>query len=239
MLLALLPTWSALYSNFTTCLMLIHLPDMSSFPKRHAVAAQREREALRSRYRKELRQLADERTAALSRADGAISEIAGLIAGAQQAGVSIVEVSELTGISRPTLYRMIANTSQRADLRHAVIAFEEALPRLTRELGHTILPYELGTSFRMSSDEVLEQLMQIYPLLAEEVRSLGPPALTTLSSLLGELQTPEDTVLRMLLLQGVPKQRVAWSTQRSERDVLGLAALGLLRLLPQMRAQTK
>lgn len=212
---------------------------MSPFPKQNAVVAQRKREALRSSYREELRRLADERALAQSRAEGAINEIAGLVAGAQQAGVSVVEVSELTGISRPTLYRMLADTRQRADLRHAVVAFEDALPRLTHELGHAILPYDLGTSFGISTDEVLEQLMQIYPLLAEEVRSLGPPALTTLSSLLGELQNPEDTVLRMLILQGVPKQRVARSTQRSERDVLGLAALGLLRVLPQMRAEAK
>jgi hypothetical protein len=209
---------------------------MSPFPKQQAVAAHREHEALRSRYREELRRLADERALAQSRAEGAISEIAGLVAGAQQAGVSVVEVSELTGISRPTLYRMLADTRQRADLRSVVVAFEEALPRLTRELGHTILPYELGASFGTSTDEVLEQLMQIYPLLAEEVGSLGPSALTTLSSLLPDLQNPEDTVLRMLMLQGVSKQRVAWSTQRSERDVLGLAALGLLRVIPQMRA---
>jgi hypothetical protein len=46
---------------------------------------------------------------------------------------------------------------------------------------------------------------------------------------------PERIVLPMLLLQHSPTERVAWSTKLPEVQVLGWAALGLLRLLPLAR----
>jgi hypothetical protein len=78
-------------------------------------------------------------------------------------------------------------------------------------------------------------LVRIYPVVAEEFSSLGQTALTHLVEALPELGVPERVVLAMLMLQGLPTDRVARSAQLPETQVLGWAALGLLRTLPRIR----
>jgi hypothetical protein len=152
------------------------------------------------------------------------------------AGISVMQVSELTGISRPTLYRMLADARQSEDLEERAARVGDALETLERDLGYTARPFDLAAHFKISTDEVFRLLMALYDMLAREVDSLGPVALTTLIELLPHLGPPEDPVLKMLLLHRLPTARVAWSTQLPETEVLGWGALGLLRLLPRMRA---
>ncbi len=81
--------------------------------------------------------------------------------------------------------------------------------------------------------------MGLYPLLTDGLGALGPAALTSLIEFLPELGVPERIVLPMLLLQGKTTDYVAASTQLPMDEVLGWAALGLLRLLPYIHASQK
>jgi hypothetical protein len=192
-------------------------------------------EDARVAYADLLRRLTDERRTALARADRAVHEITSLLPDAVAAGVSVVQASEVTGISRPTLYRMLADARQGEDLHGLAARVGDALGTLERDCGHSVRPFDLAAHFQVSTDEVFRMLTALYEMLAREVDSLGPVAVTTLVELLPGLGPPEDPVLKMLLLHRLPTARVAWSTQLAESEVLGWGALGLLRLLPRMR----
>jgi hypothetical protein len=198
--------------------------------------AQEDDETPQSGYEDALRRLTVERRTALARAERALREIAQLLPDAMAAGVSVLRASEFTGISRPTLYRMLADARRSEDLDGLAVRVGDALESLERDLGHAARPFDLAAYFQISTDEVFRLLMALYDMLAREVDSLGPVVLTTLIELLPELGPPEDPVLKMLLLHRLPTARVAWSTQLPEAEVLGWGTLGLLRLLPRMRA---
>jgi hypothetical protein len=157
--------------------------------------------------------------------------ITNLLPGALQAGISIVDAAQLTGLSRPTLYRMLSESRERSPLRDIAAQLEQAL-----ELNNHALPYDLASHFETSTEQVFDTLMGLYPLVAEGFAALGPTALTSLIELLPELGAPERIVLPMLLLQGKTTDYVAASTQLPATEVLGCAALGLLRVLPRIRA---
>ncbi len=177
-----------------------------------------------------LAQLAREREIALAEADKAVRGMAELLPRALQAGVSVVDAAQLAGVSRPTLYRMLSGARRQQDLRGVAARFEQAL-----DLQQQALPFDLASHFQISIDEVFDCLMRLYPLVTDELASLGPAALTSLVELLQELGTPERIVVAMLMLQGLSADRVARSTQLPETQVLGWASLGLLRVLPRIR----
>jgi AraC-like DNA-binding protein len=183
-----------------------------------------------AKYRAQLTQLAQEREYARADADRAMQGITNLLPSAIQAGISMVDAAQLTGLSRPTLYRMLSESRERRPLRDVATQFEQAL-----ELNQGALPYDLADHLGTSPEQVFEALVELYPLLAEGLGALGPTALTSLIELLPELGVPERIVLPMLLLQGKATDYVAASTQLSANEVLGWAALGLLRLLPRIR----
>jgi hypothetical protein len=184
-----------------------------------------------AKYRAQLTQLAQDRETARADVDQAMQGIARLLPGAMQAGISIVDAAQLTGLSRPTLYRMLSESRERSPLRDVAARFEQAL-----ELNDRALPYDLASHFGTSTEQVFDALMGLYPLVADGVAALGPTALTSLIELLPELGIPERIVLPMLLLQGKTTDYVAVSTQLPMDEVLGWAALGLLRVLPRIRA---
>lgn len=204
---------------------LIRLPTMS-FPG----TASTSRLADLARYRALLTQLAQERETARADADKAMQGIANVLPDAIQAGISVVDAAQLTGLSRPTLYRMLSESRERSPLRDAASRFEQAL-----ESNRQALPYDLANQFEISTEQVFEALMGLYPLLTDGFAALGPSALTSLIELLPELGVPERIVLPMLLLQGKTTDYVAASTQLTTNEVLGWAALGLLRVLPRIR----
>jgi len=188
-------------------------------------------DAERSHHRAALGRLAHERDLAVAAADKAARDIAAILPQALDAGISVVEAAQLTGVSRPTLYRMLASARKQHDVTEEAARFEQALEAFDR----SALPFDLAGHFQTSTDEVFECLKRLYPLLSSEFASVGPIAVSKLVELLPELGVPERLVLAMLLLQGLPVERVAWSTKYQETEVLGWASLGLLRVLPQVR----
>jgi hypothetical protein len=138
-------------------------------------------------------------------------------------------------LSRPTLYRMLGETRRQQDLRGIAARFQDALDLLAHELGHRALPHDLADHFGISISALFESLERLYPMLALDIESLGPAALTTLIPLLAKLGPPADPVLKGLLLHGASPARVAFSTQLPEAEVLAWAALGLLSVLPAIR----
>jgi hypothetical protein len=189
------------------------------------------READLTQYRAALAQLAQEREGAHADANRAMEGIARLLPSAIQAGISVVDTAELTGLSRPTLYRMLSESRERRPLREVAARFEQAL-----ELNNRALPADLASHFGTSIEQVFDGLTGLYPLVADDFAALGQSALTSLVELLPELGVPERIVLAMLLLQGQTTDYVAASTRLSGREVLGWAVLGLLRVLPRIRA---
>jgi hypothetical protein len=170
----------------------------------------------------------------LAAAEQETRRIQQLLVVALQAGMSVAEAVALTGVSRATLYRMLAEVRQQQDLRSLAHQFEEALAALGEELDLPPLPADLQRHFGASLDEVFEMLMQLYRPLAAEATALGPMGLTVLGDLIPGLGTPEKIVLNMLLFQGLSVEDVARSTQLAETRVLGWAALALLRVLPEL-----
>jgi hypothetical protein len=200
--------------------------------RRHpsSFAVQRRPESENTGCRRALVHLAQIRHDALAEAERAGLGIAEILPQALQAGVSVVDVARLTGLSRPTLYRMLSEAREQQPLRELSAEFELALER-----HEQALPYELSESLGISVDEVFDHLMRLYPLVTEEFSSLGEAALTSLVDFLPELGVPERIVLAMLMLQRLSTDRVAVSTRLPEVQVLGWAALGLLRMLPRIR----
>ena len=193
-------------------------------------------DAQRADYRARLQRLTEARAAALVDVERSTEEIADLLPLALGAGISMVELADLTGVSRATLYRTLAEGRRHQDVHELAAFHENLLTGLSDDLGRDALPADIAARLKCSTAQVFERLMQIYPILRGEFMALGPVAMTKLSGALGGLHTPEDTILRMLLLQDLSIKRVAWSTQLSEIDVVGWASLGLLRVLPGIRA---
>ncbi|MGA2454554.1 MAG: hypothetical protein ABSG93_13635 [Solirubrobacteraceae bacterium] len=190
------------------------------------------RQADMAQYRTALAQLAQERERAHADANKAMQGIANLLPRAIRAGISVVDAAQLTGLSRPTVYRMLSETRERRPLREIAAQFEQAL-----ELNRGALPADLATHFGTSIEEVFDALTALYPLVAGDFAARGQSALTSLVELLPELGVPERIVLAMLLLQGKTTDYVAASTQLPGTEVLGWAVLGLLRVLPRIRVE--
>jgi hypothetical protein len=131
---------------------------------------------------------------------------------------------------------MAADSRHQNDLQFLAREFEHALALLSQELDGTPLPADFQKHFGIQLDEVFDKLTQIYPLLSAETNMLGPLMMALLGDLIPRLGTPEKIVLNMLLFQGLPVNEVARSTQLPEVHVLGWAALGLMRVLPDLRA---
>lgn len=66
--------------------------------------AQRSRLTLQVLYRRELGESGRRRAAALAGAEQELARIAQFLPGALHAGMTLTEISQLTGVSRPTLY---------------------------------------------------------------------------------------------------------------------------------------
>lgn len=191
-------------------------------------------------YRSQLQRLAEQREQAIDDVNRSVGEIAELLPRAQQAGIPLVEAAAITGLSRPTLYRMLGEARERQDLRAVTTEFEAIVDTVSKDVGHRALPAELARYCGCSTDEMFERLAQIYPLLANEFAGFGPTAISQLATMLtepepNEFRPPEQPILRMLFLHDMPLKRVAWSTELPDTEVLGWAALGLLDVLPRVR----
>jgi hypothetical protein len=85
-----------------------------------------------------------------------------------------------------------------------------------------------------STDQLYHRLAIASVLLAGDIAAIAPAARASFATHLPQMESPEDDVLRMLLFDGEPVQHIAESLGLSETDVLGWAALGLVRLLADM-----
>lgn len=86
------------------------------------ITLERRRALVRALNVSELREAGDARTAALEAADAELERIGALLPGALQAGLSLAEISRLTGVSRPTLYELKARKAEvTQDLRLEIL----------------------------------------------------------------------------------------------------------------------
>jgi hypothetical protein len=210
---------------------------MSVLHKEQRARAQRALDTQRGLYRNELARVAREREASLEQADAAMTRIRQMLPGALQAGVSVVELAQITGLSRPTLYRLLADARQQQDLRGLAVQLEDVIARVTGELGRSALIADLVERLETDNEELRERLTMVAGYISGELDALGSPGLTLLVELLPEAPKVERIVLTMLFLQRLPVEEVARSVEFGPEDVVVWASLGLLRLLPKLREQ--
>lgn len=194
-------------------------------------------EVNREMYREEIRQAARERDSHLERAEEASSRIESLLPGALGSGVSVIEIARLTGWSRPTVYRMLARERQEQDLTSIARELEKDLAQATEEFGSPAGLYNLAGLLGISQDELRGRLEQVLPVLAQELEALGSTGGIFLIDLLPSIPPNEKIVLAPLFLQRESIAAVAESAQQPVGEVIAWGALGLLRLLPQLRAR--
>jgi hypothetical protein len=83
-------------------------------------------------------------------------------------------------------------------------------------------------------DELCHRLAIASDLLAGDLAALARAARAPFAAHLPKMEPPEDDILRRHLFQQEPIPRIAASLQLPETDVLGWAALALMRLIPDM-----
>lgn len=207
---------------------------MSALHRERALRARRSRGTQLALYRGELRRAADDLERSRAAVDEATQLIQRLLPSALEAGIGIGEATQITGLSRATLYRMLADAHRHQNVTGLVTQLESALGQLAETLNRPPLPADLESLFNVSLDEVFELLMQAYLPLSRRAAGLGPMDLAALGDLIPNLGTPEKVVLNMLIFQGLAVPAVAKSVQLSETQVMAWAALGLLRILPAL-----
>lgn len=105
------------------------------------ITLERRRALVRALNVSELREAGEARTAALEAAEAELERIGSLLPGALQAGLSLAEISRITGVSRPTLYELKARSAEvTQDLRLEVlqalaVAGAQAEDELASSLG--------------------------------------------------------------------------------------------------------
>jgi len=188
-------------------------------------------------YRAELKAAVDQRDAGLQQANEANARIESLLPGAVDVGVTVAEVARLTGWSRPTVYRMLSRSRQQEDMASVTRQLEEDLARATKDFGSPAGLYNLAQLLGISQEELAQRLNEVFPILAGELDSLGSIGGIFLIDLLPSIPPNEKVVLAPLFLQRQSVETVAESVQRPPIEVIASAALGLLRLLPDLRVR--
>jgi hypothetical protein len=210
---------------------------MSVLHREIADRRQQGEEVSRALYRKEIGDAARQRQERTAEADEAAARIESLLPGAVGAGVPVAELAELTGWSRPTIYRMASRSREQAELVAMARYLEDAVVQASSKVGHDAGSYELAQFLQIEQDEVHLRLGLVFPLLAAEYEALASPAAIVLIDLLPSIPHNEKVVLMPLFFQGQPLDSVAESAARPVGEVTVWAALGLLRLLPRIRTQ--
>lgn len=210
---------------------------MSVLHKEIRARARPEQEVSGAMYRAELTAAVDQRDAGLQQANEANARIESLLPGAVDVGVTVAEVARLTGWSRPTVYRMLSRSRQQEDMASVARQFEEDLARATKDFGSPAGLYNLAQLLGIGQEELAQRLHEVFPILAEELDSLGSIGGIFLIDLLPSIPPNEKVVLAPLFLQGQSVEVVAQSVQRPPVEVVAWAALGLLRLLPDLRVR--
>jgi hypothetical protein len=185
-------------------------------------------------YRGELQRAADDLNKSRAAVDETTQFIQRLLPSALEAGVAISEAAQITGLSRATLYRLLADARRQQNLTGLVTQLEGAVGQLAETLDRPPLPADLRSLFNVSLEEVFEMLMQAYLPLSQRAASLEPMEVAALGDLIPTLGTPEKVVLNMLIFQRLPVAAVSKSAKLTKTQVMAWAALGLLRILPAL-----
>jgi len=215
--------------------ILILSVQMSVLHKEFRARQGRGEEASRTLYRNELREAVRVRDGHLARAEVASQKIGQLLPGAVAAGVSVAEFAELSGLSRPTVYRMLSRVRKERDLDQVAAEFEEQLASASADVGFPAGLHQLAESTGVCEDELLASLRDLLPTLAGQLNELGSAGGIVLIDLLPSIPHNEKVVLAPLFLQQESIDTVAESAERPVAEVMAWAALGLLRLLPELR----
>jgi len=210
---------------------------MSVLHKEIRARARQGQEVSSTMYRAELKAAVDQRDAGLQQANEANARIESLLPGAVDVGVTVAEVARLTGWSRPTVYRMLSRSRQQEDMASVTRQLEEDLARATKDFGSPAGLYNLAQLLGISQEELAQRLNEVFPILAGELDSLGSIGGIFLIDLLPSIPPNEKVVLAPLFLQRQSVETVAESVQRPPIEVIASAALGLLRLLPDLRVR--
>ncbi|HET7485580.1 MAG TPA: helix-turn-helix domain-containing protein [Solirubrobacterales bacterium] len=187
-------------------------------------------------YRHELGTAANERQGHLQAADTATKRIVELLPGAADAGLSIAEISRLTGYSRPTLYRLLNEARPKYDAAIRFRKWAEILDSATEQLGHAAGRDELAGFAGITVDELCDQLTRLYEHAVARLDSLGPAAVL-LVEILPSLPHVEKVVLTHIFSHRMSLEEVARSVDRPVAEVIVWAVLGMLRALPAIDKQ--
>lgn len=95
---------------------------MSVVHRERDLRAARAKATVVALYRSELQQAGEARKAALAESDRQLDRIGTFLPGATAAGLSLSEISRITGISRPTLYELLKRGERTGDPRFDLLA---------------------------------------------------------------------------------------------------------------------
>ncbi len=189
------------------------------------------RDAQLALYRHELNAASNDRQQHLQSADMATKRIIELLPGAADTGLSIAEISRLTGYSRPTLYRLLNEARPRYDAAVQFGRWAEMLDSATEHLGHDAGRDELADFAEVTVDELCDQLTRLYEYGNTRLDSLGPAAVY-LIEILPNLPHVEKVVLTHIFSHRLSLEDVARSVDRPVAEVIVWAVLAMLRALP-------
>jgi len=209
---------------------------MSTLHAEQRRRAEQSFEVQRGLYREQLREAAAERHEYRQAAEAASRRIALLLPGAADAGVPIAEIARLTGQSRPTLYRLLAEARPQRDLAAQFAHLARGLRAASEEVGHPALLVEFASSLGLDIAELRLQLSPLFDYGVQRFDALGAPASIALIDLLPGLPEVEKIILNMTFSQRLALADIARSVDRPETDVIAWGVLGLLRVLPVIEA---
>jgi hypothetical protein len=159
-----------------------------------------------------------------------------LLPGAADTGLSIAEISRLTGYSRPTLYRLLSEARPKYDASVQFRKWAEILDSAGERIGHVAGRDELAGFAGIPVDELCDQLTRLYEYAITQLDSLGPSAVF-LVEILPSLPHVEKVVLTHIFSHRMSLEDVARSVDRPVAEVVVWAVLGMLRALPAVDKQ--
>jgi AraC-like DNA-binding protein len=210
---------------------------MSVLQREQRDVARRSAQLRHELYRRELQEAGERRRRHVAGAAEETARIERLFQGAEEAGLSVLEIARLTGVSRPTLYRMRSNAQ--TDFKTAQLRDElqHSLSEASEELGRPAVLFDLAERMGLVEADLRDDLDLVFPKLAAELEALGSSGLTGLVDLLPNVPKNEKIVLNLLFLQRLSLSDVAGSVGASEAEVIVWTALALLRVLPPLHAR--
>jgi hypothetical protein len=210
---------------------------MSVLQREQREAARRGAQLRHELYRRELQEAGERRRTHLDAAADETARIERLFEGAEEAGLSVLEIARLTGLSRPTLYRMRSSAQTDRETARLRDELQHSLSEASEGLGRPALLFDLAKRMGLAEADLRGGLKLVFPKLADELEALGSSGLTGLVDLLPNLPKNEKIVLNLLFLQRLSLSDVAGSVRASEGEVIVWAALALLRVLPPLQAR--